>query len=254
MHNNIIVDFIYGLEQSLTIHGCFDVFSRAVSELGFDSVAYSSIPIKLIQATSLQPQFLSSASFSSGFLKHYAESGLEKDDFTIKRISQGDTRVMNWRMEEKQGQLLPAEVQLIRLAREDYGVNNALSIPTLSDEHHISGVSIISESCDQTFQLLLNEKSHTLQMICQVFHDRVYSRVEYKKFFYLNFIESLSKDEKAVLKFVASGMPLKLSRDICGISPSYAGNIRSSLFDKLQVKNSAELIYLISLHRIIEML
>lgn len=242
------------LSCSKSTEACFHVFQRSVEQLGFDSVAYSSIPIQLSIINHPPPTFLASSTFNGNFLTHYSEAGLDKHDFTIKRILEGDTSIASWRHEELNERLLQNEAKLVQLAREDYGIKNALSIPTLSSKHHISGVSVTSEESDKNFKFLIDERGETLQAITRIFHDRVYSNIDFRKYFYSDLINSLTSDEKKVLSFIASGKPLKLSKEVCGISQSYAGNIRSSLFYKFQVNNAAELIFLISNHRILEMI
>lgn len=249
--NNLITDFVIALDSSLTTHECFNALVKSVESLGFTGLVYSSMPIGL---KGLPPVFLASSNFSATFLKHYLEANFLAEDFTIKRILDGNLNTFNWWTEEEKNQLTTEEKHVIEVAKFDYGITNGISVPTLSQPHHIAGASIIAENNNTLFNKLLSERLCTLKTIINLFHQRVYFDIECKKTFYLPLLETLNISEKQVLKFTTTGTPYKNIGDFYNISPSLASNIRSDLFKKLDVKNVSELSYLLGLHNLVEML
>ena len=252
MSEGVITDFINGLDQSTSIDESFSALSSAIEALGFNAIAYTYIP-QGQALSSYTPIFLASEHFSHNFLNHYQEADLVQHDFTVKRISNGYSQVMSWQQELQQQTLSADEGNLVQLARYDYGINNAISIPLQSDANAISGASILSEESDGVFDILTQEQLHHAKLITQLFHQHVQSNIGFKKYFYQNILNHLTNDEKRVLKFVIQGRPFKQSQDICGISPSYAANICSRLMRKWDVKNSAELSHIAGVHHLIEM-
>lgn len=251
---NLIADFVLELERAEDLEGCFAALTKAVTALGLGGVIYTSIPLGLQPLHEGGPIFLRSEEFDPRFLIHYQESGFAEDDFTIKRITAGDLAVMDWWSEERKGLLTPGERRVIETAREEYRLTNGISIPTMSCRHQIAGASIVSDERDERFALLLHDSLPILRPLVRLFHDRIYAHPTFQSRFYSRLCESLSERERDLLRFTAQGLPLKVYQDLYGVSPSVAGNQRSRLFDKLGVKNSAELMYFVGLLRLLEMM
>lgn len=252
--NNLLIDFIIEFDASSNLLDCFSVLERTVEKLGFSGVIYSLIPMGLSALAKDAPVFLASSNFSPAFLDHYLNDNFAADDFTIKRIMEGNLNTMNWWMEEHKGTLLTNEKNIIQVAKIDYHITNGLSIPMLSTPQHIAGASVISEENTPHFEMLLAERLLILQSIIKLFHHRVYSNLEYRKIFYLPLLNKLSDREKQVLKFTVSGQAYKAIDANFGISASSASNVRSDLFKKFEVKNATDLAYLAGLHSLIGMI
>lgn len=247
---SILADFVSGLAAAESVSEGFRSLSQAVESLGFGAIAYTAIPVTLGAAGSPTPVFLASSGFSGAFLRHYDEAGLARHDFTIERVRAGCLEVMDW-AEERAGSRLTAEQSaLVDTARFDYGIRNAVTIPTLSDGHVLAGASITCDEGMLAFRTLKRERLETLRIVVKLFHDRVFSASEFRRPFYSPFLGQLSCDECKVIRLIVAGHRLKSSLDLCDISPSRAGNILSSLYRKLGISNASELAYLVGLHQI----
>jgi DNA-binding CsgD family transcriptional regulator len=223
--------------------------------MGFTGVTYSLIPIGLSALISQGPVFLTSSNFSPAFLDHYLNANFAADDFTIKQILKRDLTPKDWWAEAQKGALISTERHVIQVAKTDYGISNGLSIPTLSTPQLIAGASVISDAATSChFAMLINERSHILQTIIKLFHHRVCSDFEYRKFFYLPLLSKLTEREKRVLTHTVTGQAYKTIDGTDGISASSASNVRSVLFKQFGVKNASELAYLTGLHNLIEMI
>jgi len=252
---NILLDFISALENASSIEECFDSFEKAVENLGFAGVVYTSIPVRLTPLlTDSGPIFLRSQGYNPDYLEHYQYEGFSSKDFTIKRILNSDLRVMDWWREERNGALSRSEIEVIQVAREDYGMTNGVSIPTLSANDQIAGASIISDEDDFSFQTLLEERLEALQSITHLFHNRIYSDKEFHGKFYAPLIDRLTTKEILVLRYIAKGLPMKSIDQYYDIRPSYANNVRSKIYRKLNVKNINQLNYVLGIYRILDII
>jgi len=251
--DEIIGEFVFELNKANCIEDCFQLLVYQIENLGFLGITYSFIPknIKILNNT---PLFLCSKEFNSQFLEHYQAANFAQDDFTIKHILSGKMDILNWWQEEEKGILLPPQKKVIEVAKEEYHIRNGLSIPTLSNASYIAGASLISDNKNTLFNLLLKEKMKIANYLIQEFHKHIENQINYKKFFYLPLLEILTKQEKQVLFHAVSGQPLKTIQDEYDISSTRAGNIRTHLFKKLDVKNINQLTYLAGLHDLLEML
>lgn len=251
---NILADYVLALDSADSMQACFDALSRATEALGFDAVLYASVALGVKPLEDLGPLFFSSCGYSQSFLQHYQEENLAADDFTIKRIGEGKMDTLDWWQQSRSGQLLAAEQKVIDIGRYDYGVTNGFSIPLLSNQHHLAGASVISEEADDRFAKLARERLGLQQMMVRMFHDRVYGNIEFRKALYLPLLEQLTERERQVLRLTAQGLPLKQIQQQCNMTPSYAGNVKANLLQKLGVSNGAELSYIAGAHQILEMI
>lgn len=250
----IVIDFITSLDRSATDTDCFDALAKSVESLGFDGISYAAMPRDLLALTSHSPVFMVSKGFSREFLIHYQAADFASHDFTIERIERGDLAPMNWADELARGQLSRMQKEVIQVAKVEYGINNAVSVPVLSNQHFLAGASVTSGESSTGFSTLWEERNSTLKLIVRLFHNKIFSSVEFRKHYYLPVLQSLSSKEKKMLKLVANGHRLKQSEDLYGISPTRAGNILSDLYKKLGVSNASELSYLLGVHQIMDML
>lgn len=250
----MLADFILNLESANDVSSSFDILAKASEQLGFQGLVYTSIATGLEPLTTSGPLFFRSDGFSEAFLTHYQQAGFASQDFTIKRIMNDDLGLMNWWQEEHKGRLTDDERQVIDVARHEYSIENGLSIPLLKNDHQIAGCSVVSQDKGVVFGLLLEERLTTLKVILRLFHDRIYANIDFQKRLYLPLLKQLNPTERSVLRFLASGLPLKSIEAESGISPSYAGNVRTVLFRKLGVKNVSELAYIVGLHRILDLI
>ena len=248
-----IAEFVVEMDTAGDINVGFDVLAKYVERLGFDAISYSAIPRSLGIAERFSPVFLASSGFSGAFLRHYDEAALWEDDFTIERITSGSMTILDWKRELKTGTLNNGQENLIKLASEDYGIKNAITIPTQSDQHVIAGGSITSGESGILFTKLSKQQLNQVGFLVRHFHSFVFSKVPNRVPFYKPVIDDLSPAEKRVLSMVIDGRPLKQCMEHTGVSPTRAGNILSGLYRRLKVSNVSELAYLIGYHQVLDM-
>ena len=252
IYSKDVVEFLVALNNSDKLEDAFNHLAILVTKLRFDAVAYSAIPRSLGQPGMFQPVFLSSKDFSKGFLTHYAEAGFWESDFTIDRIGRGIMSPMHWGKELSGSVMDSGQQDVIRLAQSDYHIRNAITIPTRSDQHVIAGATVISSEPRSQFDSLLANHLSILQYSIFHFHQFVFYRTSTSTVFYQPLLNSFTPAERALISFIASGRPLKQSKEITGISQSRAANILSSLYDRMGVSNAAELCFLVGYHRILD--
>ena len=247
---SIVSDFVAGITTSGSLAEGFAHLADAVGALGFGATTYTAIPLTLGGAERLAPVFLASETFDGDFLRHYEEADLARHDFTIERVREGRLDVMDWHEEQARGLLTGEQERVVDIARIDYGMRSGLTIPTLSDTHVIAGVSVAGDEKAERFARLKDERLRTLQTLVRLFHQWVFSAPERRGHFYSDILDRLSADELKVIRLVIGGHRLKSSEDLCGVSPTRAGNLLSSLYRKLGVSNASELAYLVGRHQI----
>lgn len=250
----LLADFIMELDAAEDTEGCFKALTKVVEALGFGGVVYTAIPTGTDSPLDIPPLFLRSAGFDPKFLAHYEEAGFAEHDFTIKRILNGDLKVMDWWQEEQMQRLAAPEKNVIATAREDYRIRNGLSIPTLSTAGQIAGASVISEEQGREFELLVHERLRLLGAAIRTFHNHIYANPRLQKPFLAHLLDRLSERDREMLRFTARGKPLKAYQDRHNTSPSAAANQRSRLFKKVGVRNASELMYIAGVLRLLELI
>lgn len=254
IQSNVLTDFLWYLDAAESTEAAFEQLSIVISALGFDAISYTVIPRTLGVPERIPPVFLSSCDFSAGFLDHYQQANLAQSDFTIRRISDGCNTILDWSLEAKKDALTPEELEVIRLARYDYGIRNAITWSVEQNQDFLAGFSLTSSLSRKFFDDLLVTNQATLTLLCYHFHLFVYRRQENRSLFYRPILAQLKHNECCMLDLIAKGRRLKQSRDLYGISPTMAGNILSRLYRKFSVTDRGQLGYLIGRHQLIEML
>lgn len=246
---HVILAFIDTLDSCTSVELAFESLAAHITSLGFDGIAYTVIPQTL---GNFSPVFLASHDFSPGFLSHYAEAGLDKDDFTIPRIQEGLMQTLDWQHERQSGLLTKAQEDLIELASADYHIRNAVSIPTLSDKDILAGATVISSESGRIYTPKVSTYLGTVKALVFLFHCFVFSRPAHRSAFYESVIGELTADELRVAELVIEGYPLKMAETRCGISATRAGNILHDLYRRLNIRKGQQLSYLFGRHMILE--
>lgn len=249
-----IAEFAIELCAAVDFDECFSVLTRSVQKIGFDGVLYTSIPLSLSPGSNRQPIFKVSDAYSASFLTHYTQANFLANDFAIDWIARGRTDIIDWWGEARKKLINPAEQNVILVAREDYGIRNGLTIPTLSSTSEISGVSVVSFESQQTYDRLVAENVLNLECIAKLFHSRVHTDLACRQVFIAPSLSALSAKERDVLTFIATGLPLKMIGDHYSITSGYAKNIVANLCQKLGADNANQLRYLIGRYRLVDLL
>ncbi|HEB63126.1 MAG TPA: hypothetical protein ENJ07_01455 [Gammaproteobacteria bacterium] len=133
-------------------------------------------------------------------------------------------------------------------------MRNGLSIPTLCTPHEISGASVICCDKDRVYSQLIKDNAACVDVLIKFFHNRVQADMDCKKVFIAPLFDDLSKKERQLLKFIATGLPMKAIDSHYDISSGYAKNLLPKICEKLGVKNVHALRYFLGIYRVIGLL
>lgn len=233
----VFLEFCETLYSATDIDTMFNALEKAVLAMGFDNLSYTFIPGALGRSLNqLSPIFRISKSYNAKFIQHYSEARFGKDDFTIKRITSGDLTPMVWWREAEERRLAKSELEVITVAREDYGIHQGISVPAFSDGYNIAGVSVTREEVDRGFDQLYEERGEYLRKMSLMFSDRVLCTTEARAIFLAPLLRTLSSTEKHVLSSLAKGSNLKavcqeLDLDYKYVANSVIKNLRKKFGD-----------------------
>lgn len=251
--NHQMTPFINDLYSSLSFDTAFDVYDKQVQALGFGGALYAFIPKVLFEGDlCVAPIFKISDTRDPNYLKHYIEASFEKDDFTLQSVINGRAMMLDWWKEEKKGLLMPAERNVILTAKEDYKMNNGITIPTMNNQRGIAGASVISEDKSSSYELLVAENSQALELCTQVFHQHVMAHPQIFNYFLLPILEKLTATEKRLLPYIANGLPMKAINLTPTISEKYADKLLRSIREKFGNISKGRLIYYIGLLQVLD--
>ena len=251
----VLLDFIDSMDAAESLDKLFDVLDKAISELGFDGATYTFIPSLINEALNqFTPVFLKSESYEQKFIEHYTEANFADQDFTIKRITHGDMRCIDWWHEAESKTISAREKHVIEVARHDYMLTSGATLPAYNGSKGAAGISIISSDKSNVFTLRYNDNLATLKKITRLFNDRVLSSTEHQLSFTLPFIRTLSQTERKVLSMLASGMHLKKIADSLNITYKYAGNVVERLREKFGSVSRERLLYIAGLMNFSELI
>lgn len=247
----LVGHFVDDLYQVETVSERFRVYENYIHNLGFDGATYTFFPNVLWEFNnSFSPIFLHTQEYPTAFLKHYAEANFHEHDFTIRvgnslRLNKttAPPLALDWREHERAGLISKDENSVIQVAREEYGIRNALTIPTQRPTEGLGGMSVISSEKDAGFQHLKQENMETLLRCTQVFHDISFGNSRHVAIFAQPFLQTLKPKEIHILRHLALGYPLKQISQ--GISYRYAANMLDELRARMGGISKDKLMYLI---------
>ncbi|TXH68234.1 MAG: hypothetical protein E6Q83_14165 [Thiothrix sp.] len=247
----LVGHFVDDLYQVETVSERFLVYEHYIHTLGFDGATYTFFPNALWEFnSSFSPIFLHTQEYPTAFLKHYAEANFHECDFTIRvgnslRLNKATPlpTALDWREHEIAGLISYAENSVIQIAREEYGIRNALTIPTQRPEAGLGGMSVISSEKDSSFRELKQENMETLLRCTQVFHDISFGNSRNFSIFAQPFLQTLKPKEIQILRHLALGYHLKQIGQ--GISYRYAANMLDELRARMGGITKDKLMYLI---------
>lgn len=253
----IFLEYCDALYSSTDLETMFTALEKAVQAMGFDNISYTFVPGALGQSLSgLSPIFKLSKSYNTKFIQHYSAANFGRDDFTIKRITGGDLTPMSWWREAENKRLTKSELEVIAVARQEYGIHQGISVPTFSDGYNIAGVSVTREEIDWGFDRLCKERGDYLRKIALMFSDRVLCLSEARAVFTAPILQMLSTTEKQVLCELARGRNLKaISRELKLDYKYVANSVIKSLRKKFGNVTRDTLMYeagILNLSRLIE--
>ncbi len=254
--NNVITNFAIALSETSGFDKCFELLKCSVQKLGFDGVLYMSSPLGFSSSNKEKALsiFQASDAYSLSFLEHYAQANFVEHDYTVKFTLAGKMELVDWWEKEHEGILSKEELNVFSVAREDYNMRNGLSIPTLCTPHEISGASVICCDRDQVYSQLVKNNAQYVKALIKIFHNRIQADMDCKKVFIIPFFDKIGIKERQLLKFLATGLPMKALDSHYDISAGYAKNLLPKICEKLGIKNVHELRYFLGVYRVIDML
>lgn len=248
IHYTILGKYLTELYAVKSIEERFQIFGQYIQILGFTGATYTFAPTLQIEALPQLPAvFLYTDTFPIGFLQAYSQERFDRKDFTVRKVLNGETKPMDWREHELQGVIHKEEAELIRLARERYGILNAISIPTMHENKGSAGVSVISTKQDEMFQQLKREQMGTLLCMVRLFHETNFYDKHWSRQFIAPVFASLTDREKKILHYLAEGNPMKRIGDDIGLDKSASENTLSLLKKRLGIPTTNRLMYLFGL-------
>lgn len=252
--DNIIARYALDLVEAESFDQCFAVLTRTIQELGFDGVLYTCILLHFSKDSLAQPVFKTSEAYSREFLIHYDQANFIEKDFVIREIVSGREESIDWWGDARVGNLNDSELEVIEVARGDYNIRNGFTVPALSNKHEVAGASIISGDNDEIYSRLLKKELRDIECLIKLFHARVHSDNGCRGVFVQTLLEQLNEREKDLLRFLSTGLPMKVIESKYDITPGYAKNLIKQVSKKLGVKNASQLRYLLGLYRIVDLL
>ncbi|MDD5395079.1 MAG: autoinducer binding domain-containing protein [Thiothrix sp.] len=225
----------------------FTALTEVISDLGFDGVLYSFYPKPMYMSKEVQPVLHYSESFTP-FVAHYIENNYGNHDFVLRLALQDWKRAIDWWEEIYAGHVTHEERAVTEDARKNFGIQYGLSVPALRSTFAIAGISVISKNDSLShFQNL--KKSHLAQLftLASEYHATVINSKESVRFFIQPLLESLNATQKAVLKHILTGKPMKSIPDTCGITPKYAENVLANIRQEFGKITTNELIYILGM-------
>jgi len=227
-------DFADQLCQATTYDESFALYSQFTEFLGYESALYSFIPrIVLDQISHLQPKFSISENYNQGYLEEYSASKFDKTDYVIKEIKSGCTETLDWWGDYKKGSLNAKQTKILNIMRDDYKIENGLSIPLNTGVKGIAAVSVSSDQKDRLYQQLRSETHLTLKTASIIFHNHVVTNAFEYNAFVDPILPNMNKTEKKVLKLLLDGHPVpRISKILCK-SEGYMENVVRSIRIKM---------------------
>jgi DNA-binding CsgD family transcriptional regulator len=248
----LVGQFVVELHETASLEGRFSLYERFILAMGFEGATYTFIPnIQLNTRFSTPPVFAHTVDYPMAFLEQYTTERLDRHDFTIRKARTNRWRALDWREHEVQQQVSPKELKIIQLARAEYNIRNALTIPTLTGHTGVAGASIISSEKDPLFELLKKEKLDTLCHITKSFHDCLFSEQQLSQEFLRPFLNSLTPKEIFILRHLSSGKHLKQLDDKVA-SYRVASNIIERLRGKFGDVTRDQLMFMIGMLRLLD--
>lgn len=239
----LIADFAIDFYSKKSFDDAFDAYSQLIQKTGFDGVLYSYVPqISIASKLSIPPIFKSSEAYNK-FLEYYFQHRLDKTDFVLKALRNGETNILDWWEEAEKRELPEAEFAQVRLARERFNIVNGIIIPTMSNQRGFAGASLITSKDGDAYEELKSEYLETIALCTRMFHDFTLSRPLSSNTFILPYFPDLTSKEIDVLRYQLTGQPMKMIEESTGISPKYAEKLLMNIRKKFGSISKNELIH-----------
>lgn len=242
------------IENTALFGAAFDTLTKQIEQLGFDGVLYSFHPKPVYMNTKIQPVLQYSDSLAS-FVAHYLKNNYGNKSFITRLAMAGRRDPIDWWEEENAGNLSQSEGDVIRDAKHNFGIHNALAIPVLVSSFAIAGVSVMSMSEDRGhFEKLKSQSLEPLKDYASNYHTQIIMSREEMRFFIEPLLARLSDTKKKVLLHLVSGQPMKTISETHDISHRYAEKVILNMRKEFGDISTNELLYILGMVHIQEYL
>ena len=252
MRAMLLGNFLEELCAATDFVGRFNIYEKYITALGFDGASFTYVPSLFVSNNiHISPIFHITDHYPKAFIEQYNSEHWEQYDFTITELNKNNFDVKDWNDTfVKQALTVEAKRQLL-IAKTDYDIKNALTIP-LKNFAGVSGTSIISHEKNRSFNKLKKEHLETLRILTRVFSESNFADSAIANYFVTPYFSALKKKELAVLQYVASGKALKNIESELGITKRYASNLLDLVRERLGGISRDQLMCLFGEYRILD--
>jgi hypothetical protein len=221
----------------------FIELKKNVRELGFDGVLYSFFPRAMYLNSKTQPLIHYCNTFEP-FVRHYFENNYGNNDFVIRLISERGIEPIDWWQEITNGNVTREERKVTLDAKNNFNIENGLTVPVLSGSFAMSAISVISRNGDSDyFQEIKNSHIEELQELAIDYHFYILSSCERVRFFVEPLFVNLNQTKKNVIRHLIGGKPMKTITNKYNISQRYAEKTLINIRNEFGNISTNEFIY-----------
>lgn len=236
--------YVENLYTSETVEEKFKQLEVFTESLGFEGVLYTFIPSLYGDKTvpDFVPVYMTSRHFNQGYLEHYAAAEFSRSDPFIAAVVNGEKASIDWWGRHQFTPYKGSALEVIRVAKEDYGVRNGVTIPLHSSDKGIAGATLITGDEGEVFTALKYERLAEAEVACRIFHDHLSSNLEWHLPFLYPLASQMNSTEQKVLKFILDGGAVKQLPDI-NVSERYGYNVMRHIRNGFGFRSNEQMIH-----------
>lgn len=219
---------------------------KDIKKLGFDGVVYTFYPKTFHKSVEMSPILQVSEKFAP-YVERYNEMGYANRDFVIRLAFQGKKKTIDWWEEINAGNVRDDELEVTLDGRDNYGIQNGITIPIVKGPDAIAGISVITfKRGRKRFEKLKEEKTDELLDLTRDYHFSIMSSNEALFQFIESIVEHFDEPKKNVLRHVLRNQPMKnIVKWNPEISCKNAERILGKIKKELGGVSSFQLLYLL---------
>ena len=197
--------------------------------------------------SNVQPVLHYSDSFAP-YIAHYLKNDYGNRDFVLRLALQGHREPIDWWEEIEAGNVTKEEEEVTQDSKQNFNIQQGLSIPVLYGTFAIAGISVISMDKDiNAFKELKRQSLNDLQILANEYHSHILKSKDDLLFFILPLLENLTETKKRVLKHLMSGQPMKTIPQTYDISQRFAEKTLVNIRKDFGNISTNELMYILGM-------
>lgn len=236
--------YVENLYISETVEGKFSQLEGYIESLGFEGVLYTFIP-SLYGDHSVPdfiPVYMTSRHFNQDYLNHYAAAEFSRNDPFIAAVVSGEKLSIDWWASHDRTPYQGSALEVIQVAKEDYGVSNGITIPLHSSDRRIAGATLVTREKKEAFTVLKFERLAEAEVACRIFHDHLSTNLKWHLPFLCPISSQMNKTEQKVLKFILDGGAVKQLPEI-NVSERYGYNVMRHIRKGFGFRSNEQMIH-----------